>query len=256
MGLQIFPHFCYNQIKKRQTPSGESICPLMCCRKKIRVLKNPTMVGLDPTPEVVPGYLLEEARRELGVTPAAAAAAYSRFCRELLEGLRDVVPAVKVQSACFDALGSSGVAAMQEVWASPGNWGIMCCWTVCGATCGTAELCARAAFGTVEEAGPGYQPYPCDAVTINGYLGGDSVKPLPALLSGRGEEPVCSGQDLQPLLGGGPGFTHRGPPGAHRHGRFGESVGWGALWGLRLFPGGGCGGRALSGASEKSACQV
>ena len=84
-------------------------------QEKIRVLKNPTMVGLDPTPEVVPGYLLEEARRELGVTPAAAAAAYSRFCRELLEGLRDVVPAVKVQSACFDALGSSGVAAMQEV---------------------------------------------------------------------------------------------------------------------------------------------
>ena len=80
-------------------------------QEKIRVLKNPTMVGLDPTPEVVPGYLLEEARRELGVTPAAAAAAYSRFCRELLEGLRDVVPAVKVQSACFDALGSSGVAA-------------------------------------------------------------------------------------------------------------------------------------------------
>lgn len=46
-------------------------------QEKIRVLKNPTMVGLDPTPEVVPGYLLEEARRELGVTPAAAAAAYS-----------------------------------------------------------------------------------------------------------------------------------------------------------------------------------
>ena len=104
-------------------------------QEKIRVLKNPTMVGLDPTPEVVPGYLLEEARRELGVTPAAAAAAYSRFCRELLEGLRDVVPAVKVQSACFDALGSSGVAAMQEVLGLPGNWGIMCCWTVCGATC-------------------------------------------------------------------------------------------------------------------------
>ena len=44
-------------------------------QEKIRVLKNPTMVGLDPTPEVVPGYLLEEARRELGVTPAAAAGA-------------------------------------------------------------------------------------------------------------------------------------------------------------------------------------
>ena len=133
-------------------------------QEKIRVLKNPTMVGLDPTPEVVPGYLLEEARRELGVTPAAAAAAYSRFCRELLEGLRDVVPAVKVQSACFDALGSSGVEAMLD--------------SMRGDVPGTAELCARAAFGTVEEAGLGYQPYPCDAVTINGYLGGDSVKPF------------------------------------------------------------------------------
>ncbi|MFR8332033.1 MAG: hypothetical protein ACLU9S_06445 [Oscillospiraceae bacterium] len=74
-------------------------------QERIRALKNPTMVGLDPTPEVVPGYLLEEARQELGATPAAAAAAYGRFCRELLEGLRDVVPAVKVQSACFDVLG-------------------------------------------------------------------------------------------------------------------------------------------------------
>ena len=85
-------------------------------QEKIRVLKNPTMVGLDPTPEVVPGYLLEEARRELGVTPAAAAARLTAgFAGSCWRSLRDVVPAVKVQSACFDALGSSGVEAMQEV---------------------------------------------------------------------------------------------------------------------------------------------
>ena len=137
-------------------------------QEKIRVLKNPTMVGLDPTPEVVPGYLLEEARRELGVTPAAAAAAYSRFCRELLEGLRDVVPAVKVQSACFDALGSSGVAAMQEVLGFARELGYYVLLdSMRGDVPGTAELCARAAFGTVEEAGPGYQPYPCDAATAS-----------------------------------------------------------------------------------------
>ena len=121
-------------------------------QEKIRVLKNPTMVGLDPTPEVVPGYLLEEARRELGVTPAAAAAAYSRFCRELLEGLRDVVPAVKVQSACFDALGSSGVEAMQEVLGFARELGYYVLLdSMRGDVPGTAELCARAAFGTVEE---------------------------------------------------------------------------------------------------------
>ncbi|MFR2947280.1 MAG: hypothetical protein ACLTL5_10070, partial [Oscillospiraceae bacterium] len=28
MGLQIFPHFCYNQIKRGKRRQGESICPL------------------------------------------------------------------------------------------------------------------------------------------------------------------------------------------------------------------------------------
>ena len=70
-------------------------------QERIRALKNPTMVGLDPTPEVVPGYLLEEARQELGATPAAAAAAYGRFCRELLEGLRDVEQGRTVDGETF-----------------------------------------------------------------------------------------------------------------------------------------------------------
>ena len=157
------------------------------------------MVGLDPTPEVVPGYLLEEARRELGVTPAAAAAAYSRFCRELLEGLRDVVPAVKVQSACFDALGSSGVAAMQEVLGFARELGYYVLLdSMRGDVPGTAELCARAAFGTVEEAGPGYQPYPCDAVTINPYCR-DGGKSLFVLVKTSNRSSV----EVQDLLTGG-----------------------------------------------------
>lgn len=49
-------------------------------QEKIRALKNPSMVGLDPTPEVVPGYLLEEAgrswarRRKLRQRPTAGSA--------------------------------------------------------------------------------------------------------------------------------------------------------------------------------------
>ena len=148
-------------------------------QERIRALKNPTMVGLDPTPEVVPGYLLEEARQELGATPAAAAAAYGRFCRELLEGLRDVVPAVKVQSACFDVLGSAGTAAMQEILAYARDLGYYVLLdSMRGDVTDIAQRCAQAVFGTVEEAGPGYQPYPCDAITVNGYLGGDSIKPF------------------------------------------------------------------------------
>ena len=146
-------------------------------QEKIRALKNPSMVGLDPTPEVVPGYLLEEARQELGATPEAAAAAYRRFCRELMDGLQGLVPAVKVQSACFHALGSAGVAAMQEVLRDARDRGYYVLLDLMrGDVTGTAQLCAASVFGTVEAAGPGYRPYPCDAVTLHGYLGSDSVK--------------------------------------------------------------------------------
>ena len=148
-------------------------------QEKIRALKNPSMVGLDPTPEVVPGYLLEEARQELGATPEAAAAAYRRFCRELMDGLQGLVPAVKVQSACFHALGSAGVAAMQAVLRDARDRGYYVLLDLMrGDVTGTAQLCAASVFGTVEAAGPGYRPYPCDAVTLHGYLGSDSVKPF------------------------------------------------------------------------------
>ena len=148
-------------------------------QEKIRALKNPSMVGLDPTPEVVPGYLLEEARQELGATPEAAAAAYRRFCRELMDGLQGLVPAVKVQSACFHALGSAGVAAMQEVLRDARDRGYYVLLDLMRVdVTGTAQLCAASVFGTVEAAGPGYRPYPCDAVTLHGYLGSDSVKPF------------------------------------------------------------------------------
>ena len=86
---------------------------------------------------------------------------------------------LKVQSACFDVLGSAGTAAMQEILPMHGIWAIMSLLdSMRGDVTDIAQRCAQAVFGTVEEAGPGYQPYPCDAITVNGYLGGDSIKPF------------------------------------------------------------------------------
>ena len=60
-----------------------------------RPKKIPPWWGLDPTPEVVPGYLLEEARQELGATPLCRQRGLAGSAGRLLEGLRDVVPAVE-----------------------------------------------------------------------------------------------------------------------------------------------------------------
>ena len=86
-------------------------------QERIRTMKNPTVVGLDPTPDVVPAYLLEEARQRLGQGPEAVASAYETFCLAILDSLRDQVAGVKVQSACFAVLGGPGISAMQRVLA-------------------------------------------------------------------------------------------------------------------------------------------
>ena len=68
---------------------------------KIRKLKNPSMIGLDPTVELLPPHLLEEAYRTHGQSLEALAAAYEIFCGEILQALQGLVPAVKVQSRCL-----------------------------------------------------------------------------------------------------------------------------------------------------------
>ena len=82
---------------------------------KIRKTKNPTMVGLDPTPELIPPSLLELGCAERGHNPAGLARAYTLFCQGILDALKGFVPAVKVQAACFFALGHDGAAALEEV---------------------------------------------------------------------------------------------------------------------------------------------
>ena len=82
---------------------------------RIRKLKCPIVVGLDPTPELIPPELLADREARLGPGPEALAESYTRFCKGLLDALKKTVPAVKVQAACFEALGWQGVKAMQEV---------------------------------------------------------------------------------------------------------------------------------------------
>ena len=84
---------------------------------KIRKLKTPIMVGLDPTVELIPPELLAECRERLGDNAESLAESYLVFCKGILDALKKLVPAVKVQSACFEALGWQGVKAMQEVLA-------------------------------------------------------------------------------------------------------------------------------------------
>lgn len=146
---------------------------------KIRKTKNPSMVGLDPAPGLIPPQLLEQACQAHGNTLQALAAAYESFCLALLEQLHGLVPAVKLQACCFEALGAEGIAVMQRLMRKADAMGF---YVVLDSNYGSvghiSELYSAAVFGSLNVGGEQLSPYVCDGVTVSGYLGSDGVKPF------------------------------------------------------------------------------
>ena len=178
---------------------------------KIRKVKNPSMVGLDPTPEVVPEHLFNEAYAQYGPTLRGIAEAYRAYCMGLLDELTDVVPAVKIQSACFEALGYEGVKVMQELlsYAKELDYYVLLD-SMRGDVGNIAEIYAKAMFGQIEARGEIFCPYTCDAITVNGYLGSDGIKPFLPYLQDNSQKNIFlliktsnkSSRELQDLIAG------------------------------------------------------
>lgn len=115
-------------------------------------------VGLDPEPSRFPAQL-----RGL---PAAKAVAH--FCQAIIEATTAYVCAYKPNLAFFEVLGPEGMYVFQEVLrAIPEHIPI-----IVDAKRGDVENTARNYATTV------FEIYGCDAVTVNPYLGYDSVAPF------------------------------------------------------------------------------
>ncbi len=148
-------------------------------QQKIRQKKNPTVAGLDPRLEYIPRHLLDAAYAKYGPTLRGAAEACRLFCLGLIDALADIVPAVKPQSACFEMLGSAGIAVLEEICAYAKSQGLYVIMDAKRGDIGTTcEAYASAYLGSVEVEGNSFSPFDCDAVTVNGYLGTDALVPF------------------------------------------------------------------------------
>ncbi len=121
---------------------------------------SPVCVGLDPVFERLP----ERVRSARG----GEADAVESFCMTVVDAVTGVVPAVKVQSACFEALGAEGFAAMQRVCGHARAAGMVVILDAKRGDIGmTAERYAQFAFGQMD----------ADALTVNPFLGADTLAP-------------------------------------------------------------------------------
>ena len=148
-------------------------------QEKIDELRNPTVVGLDPALEHIPTEIIERNIREHGETFWAAALAISEFNIMLINALYDVVPAVKPQLAFFELLGAEGIVALEMTCKYAMNKGL---YVICDGKRNdigsTAEAYSAAYLGSVRIGDTELQPFKCDALTVNAYLGSDGLKPF------------------------------------------------------------------------------
>jgi orotidine-5'-phosphate decarboxylase len=132
--------------------------------------RSQLVVGLDPLLDLLP----VELRGEAVLGRAAAASAVARFCRGIVDAVAPYVVAVKPQSAFFEALGSDGVRALEDVCDYARSVGLL---VIVDAKRGDIGSTARAYASAFLEPRDGSDPL-ADAVTASPFLGHDSCEPF------------------------------------------------------------------------------
>ena len=141
----------------------------------VRQRGNPVLVGIDPRPEELPAGFLD---RFPGDRPGVAAALRTFGC-EVIDVVATLVPAVKFQSAFYEAYGPEGFAALHATVEYAKQKDLIVILDGKRNDIGsTAEAYARAYLGKVPVGGAFEPSWHADAMTVNPYLGTDGVLPF------------------------------------------------------------------------------
>ena len=148
-------------------------------QEKIIALKNPTVVGLDPKPEYVPEHLRWVSYEKFGQTLEGAADAIFQFNKGLIDALCDIVPAVKPQSAYYERLGWQGMKMLEDTIRYAREKGMYVIADIKRGDIGsTAQAYADGWLGETQVGTALCRSFDADCVTLNGYMGADSVNPF------------------------------------------------------------------------------
>jgi orotidine-5'-phosphate decarboxylase len=129
-------------------------------------------VGLDPVAELLP----EEVWRGVRAGRAGTARAFERFCVGILDAVAEHVVAVKPQLGFFEPLGQYGLSAFEAACERARELGLLVVVDAKRGDIGSTAAGYAAAYlggeGAVEGA------VTADVLTVNPYLGDDSLQPF------------------------------------------------------------------------------
>ena len=138
-------------------------------QEKIRKMKNPSIVDMTASADMIPQCVFEEH--------AGFLQAYYAFCREILGSLANVVPAVRFRFSNFSLLGPEGLSVLQEClgFASKlGYYVLLDCVDI------LSPMVARQAAQTLFSDESLWQ---FDGLIVSTYIGSDGLKPFVKLLA-------------------------------------------------------------------------
>ena len=140
----------------------------------ITARRTAACIGLDPRRESLPPALRAADARD----PRDLADLFARFCRDVIDVVAPLVPIVKPQLACFEAIGPHGMTALADVIAHARSRNLL-----------VLADGKRGDIGSTAEAyAEGWLagPWAADALTVNPYLGNDSIEPFVKTAEARG----------------------------------------------------------------------
>lgn len=141
--------------------------------EKIIKCKNHTVVGLDPRLDYVPAFIREAAEAESRSFAEGVAKAFLAYNKGIIDSIYDIVPAVKPQIAFYEQYGIEGLKCFRETCDYAASKGLLVIGDVKRGDIGsTAEAYSEAYLGNKEYS------INTDFVTVNPYLGTDSLEPF------------------------------------------------------------------------------
>lgn len=147
--------------------------------KKIQKTNAPIVVGLDPMMKFIPSYIQKAAFEEFGETLEGAAQAVWRYNKGLIDAIYDLIPAVKPQIAMYEQFGIPGLVAFQKTVDYCKEKDLVVIGDIKRGDIGsTSEAYAVGHLGKVKVGSQFCYGFNEDFVTVNPYMGADSVLPF------------------------------------------------------------------------------
>ena len=143
---------------------------------KIQKTKAPIVVGLDPMLNYIPKHIQEKAFKEFGETLEGAAEAIWQFNKEIVDKTYDLIPAVKPQIAMYEQFGIPGFKKTVDYCKSKDL--VVIGDIKRGDIGSTSAAYATGHIGKVQIGANKIAPFDEDFVTLNPYMGADSITPF------------------------------------------------------------------------------